>query len=88
MIIPKLYEDTRGKVKSELANVEHFSATIDHWTSRNMDSFMSFTIHWIDTDFALHSRSLQVSRPANIKLSDVLGKLVFSLRILSKCTGC
>lgn len=48
-------------VKSELEQVKSFSITTDMWSSRSSVPFMGLTVHWIDEDFKLRSRALEVS---------------------------
>lgn len=56
-----MFEETRELVKAELKNVEYFAATTDMWSSRTSDPYMAFTVHYIDGNFKLHARCLQVS---------------------------
>ena len=55
-----IYEKIYGIVKEEINGADYFAATTDMWSSRTMDPYMSFTVHWITEDMKLHKRSLQV----------------------------
>ncbi len=46
-------------VLRQLQNIEFFSATSDMWSSNTMEPYMSFTVHFIDSDWKLQSRCLQ-----------------------------
>ncbi|CAI6342938.1 unnamed protein product [Macrosiphum euphorbiae] len=49
-IIPNLYEETRTKVHSLLAQSKYVSITTDIWTSINTDSFITITAHFVQGD--------------------------------------
>lgn len=49
--IPALYE----KCMREMKEAEHICLTTDRWTSRNNESFMAITIHFVDSNFLLRS---------------------------------
>ena len=54
--LPKLYNHVRDSiVRSKLMQAEHFSATIDLWTSSATAPFMSLTIHFVDSEWSLRS---------------------------------
>lgn len=57
--VPKMYNAVRALVKSELKDVEYFSATTDMWSSVNMTPFMSLTVHYLTSDWNLKSRCLE-----------------------------
>lgn len=57
--IPDLYTIHRAKVEAALANVSHFSATTDLWSSRTMEPYLSLTVHFISDDWLLQSHCLQ-----------------------------
>lgn len=59
-VIPRLYSETKACIKAELNGVVYFAATTDMWTSRITEPYMSFTVHYIDQDFSLNARCLQV----------------------------
>ena len=54
----KLYDSTRTSILDKLAKIESFSSTADMWSSHSLTPYMGFTIHWIDSDWDLKSRSL------------------------------
>lgn len=57
--IPRLYADTRDTVMAELKSISWFSATTDMWSSRTMEPYMSYTVHFIDQEWCLRNRCLQ-----------------------------
>jgi len=60
-LIPAMYEKCLGEMKSLISKVESACLTTDCWTSRNNESFMTITIHFIDTEFELKSILLECS---------------------------
>lgn len=54
-LIPALYEKCLVEMKSLTSTVESACLTTDCWTSRNNESFMAITIHFIDNEFELKS---------------------------------
>ncbi len=57
--IPKLYNKTKEGVLWQLQNIEFFSATSDMWSSNTIKPYMSYTVHFIDSDWKLQSKCLQ-----------------------------
>lgn len=54
--IPALYQKCQFEMKELVANeAESVCMTTDCWTSRNNESFMAITIHFIDSKFKLRS---------------------------------
>lgn len=45
-ILPELYKKAKKKLEDLLKNVESLSVTTDLWTSMNLDSYISVTIHF------------------------------------------
>ena len=65
-----MFNTVKALVKSELENVDYFSATTDMWSSVNMTPYMSLTVHYPTTDWALKSRCLEtVFMPPNHQLT-------------------
>jgi len=66
-IMPKLYENCKKGVESQLEGVAHFSFTSDLWsTTVSVNSLMSLTAHWVTEDFirkraVLHAQSFEGS---------------------------
>ena len=58
--MPALYNELVKQVKCELLGAKWFATTTDMWTSRSTIPYMALTVHWIDDNFELHSRALQV----------------------------
>lgn len=59
--IPKLYNSCRDEVQKEMATVTFFSTTMDLWSSRTSEPYISLTVHFVDEEFELKSRCLQTS---------------------------
>ena len=59
--IPALYNSVHDKVISELnrRDVSFYGATTDMWSSRTMEPYLGFTVHFIDADWKLQSRHLE-----------------------------
>ena len=53
-VIPKMYEEMKGKVKACIDPVPYLAFTTDCWTSRAVNSFLSLTAHYIDSDCNRH----------------------------------
>ena len=43
--LPRLDTEVYEKVKAEIKSVDNFACTIDYWTSRCNDNYLSFTVH-------------------------------------------
>ena len=56
--IPSLYASTRKIVCQEILAAE-YSATTDMWSSVEMKPYLSYTVHFVDSDWKLQSRCLQ-----------------------------
>lgn len=60
-VIPQLYEQLKKTIQDELSKTNTVSVTSDMWTNlNNLFSFLSFTIHWLDDEFTLQHRVLQM----------------------------
>lgn len=57
--LPQLYDECRRKLEIHLKDVKYFATTTDLWSSRTSEPYMSLTIHFIDEEWALHSKCLQ-----------------------------
>ena len=51
--LPSLYSTTKEKENGELKTVKFFSATTDMWSSIGLKPYMSYTLHYIDSDWTL-----------------------------------
>lgn len=56
----KVYLEVNSLLKEQLKDIEFFAATTDMWTSRTNTPFMGFTIHYIDNDYNLQAKALEV----------------------------
>ena len=60
--LPALYAKTREAVNKELEEVKeagYFAATTDLWSSATSEPYISYTVHFINRNWELHSRCLQ-----------------------------
>ena len=57
--LPRLYASLKEKVKQELSAASFFSAITDLWSSICLKPFISYTIHFINSNWKLCSRCLQ-----------------------------
>ena len=57
--IPRVYNNTKQKVVSDLSQMEYLSATTDCWSSQGMKPYLSYTVHYINDQWALQSCCLQ-----------------------------
>ena len=53
--IPQLYSKVKENVVQRLKEAEFFAVTTDLWTSHSNNPFMSFTVHFIDSNWDLQS---------------------------------
>lgn len=60
LLTPKIYEKVYEFIKHKIQLAEYYAVTTDMWTSQTSDPYMSFTIYWIDPNFQLQTRLLQV----------------------------
>jgi hypothetical protein len=52
--LPELYDAAASQLLKEIEEVDHLSLTTELWTSRNQESFMTITIHYINSRKLLH----------------------------------
>ena len=57
--LPALYASVKQKVKQDISAQQYFSATTDMWSSVGMQPYMSYTIHYIDSNWKLQNKCLQ-----------------------------
>ena len=57
--IPRAYNITKQRVVNDLSRIEYFLATTDCWSSQGMKPYLSYTIHYIDHEWAIKSCCLQ-----------------------------
>ncbi|XP_022833037.1 zinc finger BED domain-containing protein 4-like [Spodoptera litura] len=61
VVIPAIYERVKKLIKDEISKANAVSITSDMWTCmNNMLCFLSFTAHWLNEDFILQHRVLQM----------------------------
>lgn len=48
-----MYEKCLGEMKELVSTIESACLTTDCWTSRNNESFMAITVHFINSEFVL-----------------------------------
>ena len=60
--VPALVNDVKSGIEEKIKakQLDYYSATTDLWTSSVEDPYMTFAIHFIDTDWDLVSHCLQI----------------------------
>ena len=56
--IPQLYREVKENIVQRLQEAEFFAVTTDLWTSNSNNPFMSFTVHFIDSNWDFQSLCL------------------------------
>lgn len=74
-IVP-MYNITKDEVKSYLQCAPSHSITTDAWTSKNMDSFITTTAHFITEEFSLESVVLDTQRVTGSHTADRLAQQI------------
>ena len=57
--LPTLHSSMKEKVSRDLQKIRFFSATTDIWSSIGLKPYMSYTTHYIDSNWNLQNRCLQ-----------------------------
>ena len=57
--ITKQYDEVRIRVAGELSNVSYYAATKDLGSSATVESYLCYTVHFIDEKWSLQSCCLQ-----------------------------
>jgi hypothetical protein len=58
-VIPDLYQEEKQKVLMDLHKASSIAITTDGWTSRNTESYITVTAHYIDSNWILQNKVLQ-----------------------------
>lgn len=85
VLIPELFHETKTKVSNilctDIQHAESLSFTMDLWTSRSHDPYLSLTAHYLTTDFIMKNMTLQCSHfPGEHTGSAIHGKVVELLK--------
>ena len=60
-IIPRIYNETKLKIKTAIQDATAISVTTDLWTNtNNQQSFLNFSAHWLDDNFNFQHAVLQI----------------------------
>ena len=90
--IPALYQSTCECVQKELDTIQFFAATTDLWSSSTSEPYMSYTVHYIDSDFNIQTRCLQtLYAPENhtaANLASVMTETLQTWRLVSSKQVC
>ncbi len=70
--IPSLYASERMKVQQEVSSVAYFSGTTDLWSSVGLKPYISYTVHYIDSQWQLQSKCLQTHYLPEDHTSEIL----------------
>ena len=57
--LPSLSTSVNQQVRKKIGTLQYFSATTDMWSSIGMQPYMSYTIHYIDSEWKLQNICLQ-----------------------------
>lgn len=76
-VIPKLYEEVKAEVESDLKNAEFVALTSDGWTSRSTESYITVTAHFIQ-EWNIKNYVLQTRRMDESHTSENLSKILTS----------
>jgi len=79
-VIPSMYTDIRAKVENKLKLLESIAITTDSWTSRACQSYLTVTVHGLDSGWNLHScvvatRLLDISH-TGINVGEALSSII------------
>ena len=58
--LPSLSTSVNQQVRKKIGTLQYFSATTDMWSSIGMQPYMSYTIHYIDSEWKLQNICLQM----------------------------
>lgn len=58
-VIPQLYSEVKDKIIAELKETESVALTTDSWTSRACESYVTITVHFMQSDWNMKSYVLQ-----------------------------
>ncbi|CAH0717085.1 unnamed protein product, partial [Brenthis ino] len=88
-LLPGLYEEVKTNTKAALSeDAKSICVTTDMWTSRNNDSYLAVTGHYIDKNFSLQSVLLECkvleSRHTGLNLAGELRNVAQEWNILDK----
>ena len=87
--VPKMCNELKVIVESEIKDVDFFSATTDMWSSITMHPYMSLTVHFVNKDWILKSRCLETSfLPVNHTADNIAEALKIILLLLSLLLLC
>ena len=71
-VTKNIYEETRGKVLSELENAKFVSLTTDAWTSRATENYVTVTAHFLDETWKLKTYVLETKEMGENHTADNL----------------
>ena len=70
-IIPYIYSETKAEIKKGIVSTIAISVTTDLWTNtNNLQSFLSFTAHWLNDNFQLQHAVLQMKHFSGLHTAD------------------
>ena len=58
-MLPEAYNKKVGEIKKEISQVSHVALTIDLWTSRTTESYITITCHFLSATWQLRSLVLE-----------------------------
>lgn len=96
-----LYDTKKANIKADLANATWVAVTIDSWTSRTQEGYMTLTAHMVDEQWQSHALVLETSpvvaaddegstvpdRHIKVMLADKLRRVVTDWGLLEKVSA-
>jgi len=58
--VPELYKKVLERVKLDVKNADGLALTMDAWTSRANESYISYTAHYLTEDFSIKNYCMKV----------------------------
>ncbi|KAL4126349.1 hypothetical protein QTP88_010571 [Uroleucon formosanum] len=89
--IEKMYIDKSKSIKNIIENINYISLTTNGWTSRAIDSYLTFTAHYFYDNWKLYSVTLSIEEIQEShtveNLKDSIMNVIESWNLNSKITG-
>ena len=79
IVIPKLYDETKAAVETELKEAESVAITTESWTSRACESYMTVTAHFLNKNWELCNYVLSTKMISEAHTGQNLGNSLASL---------
>ena len=84
LLLTQRYETTKGSIMKELQEIESVAITTDFWTSRNTESYITVSCHFIDQLWGLKSYILSTYQ---VKMSHTAENIASELKAITDKWG-